>query len=39
MIVKIDFGMHQEFIDIADELGEQIEQLQRAFLEWIYNKK
>ncbi|WP_025851105.1 hypothetical protein [Paenibacillus ehimensis] len=39
MIVKIDFGMHQEFIDIADELGERIEQLQSEFLEWLYDKE
>ncbi|SFM25605.1 hypothetical protein SAMN03159341_12275 [Paenibacillus sp. 1_12] len=39
MIVKIDFGMHEEFIDIADELEEQIEQLQREFLDWLYNKE
>ncbi|CAG7646832.1 hypothetical protein PAESOLCIP111_05251 [Paenibacillus solanacearum] len=39
MIVGIDFGIHQEFIDISEALGERIEQLQTEFLGWLYNKE
>ncbi|WP_442600736.1 hypothetical protein [Paenibacillus sp. KN14-4R] len=39
MIIIMDFGMHLEAIDIVEELGEQIEELQKEFLDWLYNKE